>query len=260
MGFYQEREIAENLAQANRVLGAFDMTDGAHGHVSYRMGDDTMLIKAKGPGQVGLRYTRPRDIVRVDWDANMVDGPGDLQPPSESFLHIWIYKMRPDVMSVVHVHPEHAVLLSITGKPIVPAYGPFRPGDNFAREGVPIYPDARTIGTPEQGEAFAETMGNKDVALMVGHGIAAAGNCIEKAVMNALALETLCRTMYKAYLIGTPQPLPEETQRLRDASRQASAGGRRPRGSAGGVEGMMAAWRDYVTEAEERLGHRITSD
>ena len=27
--------------------------------------------------------------------------------------------------------------------------------------------------------------------------------------MHALSLETICRTMYKAYLIGTPQPLPE---------------------------------------------------
>jgi hypothetical protein len=29
MGFYQEREISENLAQACRVLGAYDMTHGA---------------------------------------------------------------------------------------------------------------------------------------------------------------------------------------------------------------------------------------
>jgi ribulose-5-phosphate 4-epimerase/fuculose-1-phosphate aldolase len=257
MGFYKEREIAENLALACRVLGAYEMTDGAHGHVSYRMEDDTMLIKGKGPGQVGLRYTRARDIVRVNWDADMVDGPDDLQPPSESFLHIWVYKMRPEVMSVVHVHPEHAVLLSITGKEIVPAYGPFRPGDNFAREGVPIYPDARTIATPEQGEDFAETMGNKNVAIMVGHGIASAGTGIEQSTMNALALETLCRTMVKAYQIGTPQRLPDETLAARSAVRGAP-GERRRRGSAGGVEGMMAAWRDLVAEAEERLGRRIT--
>lgn len=258
MSFYRERQIAEDLAQACRVLGAFDMTHDALGHVSYRLEDDTMLIKGKGPNQVGLRYTRPRDIVKVNWDANMVDGPDGLQPPSESFLHIWIYKMRPDVMSVVHVHPEYSVLIGITGKEIYPTYGPYRPGSNLARDGVPVYPDHRTIGTPEQGEEFAECMGNKDAALMVGHGIAAAGSCIEQSTMNALALETLCRTLYKAYLIGTPKPLAEGAPGA-PGSRLALQG-RRPRGSAGGIEGMMASWRYYVSLAEEKLGRKIDQD
>jgi ribulose-5-phosphate 4-epimerase/fuculose-1-phosphate aldolase len=252
---YKEREIAENVALACRVLGAFDLVHGATGHVSYRLDDDTMMIKGKGPNQRGLRYAQGRDIIKVNFDADMVDGPDGLQPPSESFLHIWIYKMRPDVKSVVHAHPEYSVLLGITGKEIYPAYGPYRPGSNLARKGIPIYPDNRTIGTNEQGEAFAETMGDKDVALMVGHGIAAAGNCIEQSTMNALALETLCRTMYKAYLIGTPKQIPEEAFGGRGA-----AEGPRLRGSAGGEEGMMASWRYYVQLAEERLGRRVDRD
>ena len=256
MSFYREREIAEDLAQACRVLGAFDMTHGALGHVSYRLEDtDTMLIKGKGPNEVGLRYTKPRDIVKVNFDADMVDGPPDLQPPSESFLHIWIYKLRPDVKSVVHVHPEYSVLIGMTGKEIVPAYASFRPGSNLARDGVPIYPDSRTIATPEQGEALAECMGNKDVALLVGHGTAAAGDCIEKSTMTALALETLCRPLYRAYQIGTPRPLPADQIAPRPQPE-----GRRPRGSAGCVEGMMASWRYYVSLAEERLGRKIDRD
>jgi ribulose-5-phosphate 4-epimerase/fuculose-1-phosphate aldolase len=250
---YKEREIAEDLAQACRVLGAYDMMHGATGHVSYRLDDDTMLIKGKGPDQVGLRYSRARDIIKVNFDGDMVDGPDGLQPPSESFLHIWIYKMRPDVKSVVHAHPEYSVLLGITGKEIVPAYGPYRPGANLARDGVPIYPDSRTIQTNEQGESLAETMGNKDVVLMVGHGIAAAGNCIEQSSMNALALETLCKTMYKAYLIGEPRRIPESEFRP-------TSSGPRLRGSAGGEEGMRASWRYYVSRAEEMLGRRINLD
>ena len=151
-------------------MGAYDMTEGATGHVSYRIeGTDTMMIKGKGAGQVGLRYTQPRDIVTVDFNADMVDGPDGLQPPSESFLHIWIYKLRPDVKSVVHMHPEYSVLLGITGKEIYPVYGPYRSGGaELARAGVPVYPDNKTIGTAEQGMAFAECMGNKDAALMAG--------------------------------------------------------------------------------------------
>jgi ribulose-5-phosphate 4-epimerase/fuculose-1-phosphate aldolase len=256
-GFYRERVIAEDLAQACRVLGAYDMTHGALGHVSYRLEDDTMLIKGKGPNEVGLRYTRPRDIVKVNWDADMVDGPDDLQPPSESFIHIWIYKNRPDVMSVVHVHPEYSVIMGITGKEIYPIYGPYRPYSALARDGVPVYPDHRTIGTAEQGKEFAECMGNKNVALMVGHGITSAGESIEQSTMNALSLENICRTMYKSYLIGTPKPLAPGA--LGEVGSKPPME-RRTRGNAGGVEGMMANWRYYVSRAEEMLGHHIEQD
>ena len=72
------------------------MTHGALGHVSLRLGDsESMLIKGKGPAEVGLRYTQPRDIISVDFSANKLAGADDLQPPSESYLHIWLYKMRP---------------------------------------------------------------------------------------------------------------------------------------------------------------------
>ena len=72
-------------------------------------------------------------------------------------------------------------------------------------------------------------MGDKNVALMTGHGIAAAGNCIEQSTLNALGLERLAKMNYKAYAIGTPHPIPEADQR---APREViPEGGRRPRGS-----------------------------
>src|SRR5487761_318501 len=116
-------EIVEKIAQSCRIIGQLDITHAALGHVSYRIDDtDTMLIKGKGPGEAGLRYTHERDVITVDFNANKLEGPDDLQPPSESFIHIWMYKMRPDVKSVIHVHPEHAVLLTICEKPILPIY------------------------------------------------------------------------------------------------------------------------------------------
>ena len=127
-------ELIDVVAQACRILGKLELTHTALGHVSYRLGDsETMLIKGKGPGEVGLRYTRPDDILEVDFNAEKVSGSADLQPPSESFLHIWLYRKNPDVRSVIHVHPEHAVLLTICDKEILPIYGAYggrrSPGD-----------------------------------------------------------------------------------------------------------------------------------
>jgi hypothetical protein len=72
--------------------------------------------------------------------------------------------------------------------------------------------------------------------------------------MNALALETLCRTMYKAYLIGTPQRLPADSL---GSAEPWTGQGQRTRGAAGGTEGMLAGWRYYVSYAEEILGRKL---
>ncbi len=236
------------VAQACRILGRLDLTHAALGHVSLRISDtDTMLIKGKGPGEVGLRYTRERDIISVDFNANKVAGADDLQPPSESYLHIWLYKLRPDVWSVIHVHPEHAVLLTICNTEVLPIYGAYGPGARLAVEGVRTYPRSITIHDDQLGEEFARFVGNSSVALMRGHGVSVVGNGVEDATVRTLALNELVTMNYKAYLLGTPMPISDEDQA---AFTRPEESGRR-RGSAGGQAGVLAAWRYYSVLAGE---------
>jgi ribulose-5-phosphate 4-epimerase/fuculose-1-phosphate aldolase len=235
-------EQVELVARACRILGKLDLTHGALGHVSWREADsDRMLIKGKGPNEVGLRYTTPDDILTVDFHADKVDGASGLQPPSESYLHIWLYKHNPQVRSVIHMHPEHAVLLTICEKEILPIYGSYGSGARLAIEGVPTYPRSITIHDDKLGEDFATFMGAKQVALMRGHGITVSGSGVEDATLRTLALDELTRMTYKAYLLGTPKPIPvedmDEYRRPLDQNR--------PRGTAGGHAGMMATWRYY---------------
>lgn len=235
-------DMVELVAKACRIVGKMDLTHAALGHVSCRLGDtDRMLIKGKGPGEVGLRYTRPEDILTVDFEAEKVDGIDDLQPPSESYLHIWLYKMNPDVRSVIHVHPEHAVLLTICEKEILPIYGAYGTGARLAVEGVPTFHRSITIHDHHLGEEFATFMGRKQAALMRGHGVSVTGSSVEDATLRAFALNELVTMTYKAYLLGTPKPIPdediEEYRRPLDPSRR--------RGSAGGPAGLMATWRYY---------------
>ena len=238
----------ELVAQACRVLGRLELTHGAFGHVSQRIGDsDAMLIKGKGPGEVGLRFTQPRDIITVDFSANKVSGADDLQPPSESYLHIWLYRLRPDVRCVIHMHPEHAVLLTICGKEVLPLYGAYGPGARLGVSGVRTYARSITIHDDTLGEEFARFVGASDVALMRGHGVSVVGRGVEDATVRTFALNELVTMNYKAYLLGSPSPISVEDQehfRGVDASN-------RPRGSAGGEQGMRAIWRYYCQLAGE---------
>jgi L-fuculose-phosphate aldolase len=240
-------KMVELVAESCRILGQLDVTKEALGHVSWRVpGTETMLIKGKGPNERGLRFTQPEDIVLVDFEANMIEGPEGLQPPSETFLHIWQYKTR-DVASVIHMHPEHAVLLTICEKPFLPIYGSGA-GSRFAIEGVPTYPRSITITTHELGQDLARTMGNSPVCLMRGHGVTVVGRGVEHATLNTLDLNELCTMTYKAYAIGDPKPiLNEDIEQLRRPQEE-----HRPRGSAGGEAGMMARWRYFKMLAEQK--------
>lgn len=238
----------ELVAQACRVLGKLDVTHGALGHVSFRLSEsESMLIKGKGPGEVGLRYTRAEDILTVDFSANKLCGSADLQPPSESYLHIWLYRMRPEIRSVIHVHPEHAVLLTICEKEIIPIYGAYGSGARLALDGVRTYPRSITIHDDQLGEEFATFMGSSNVALMRGHGVSVVGSGVEDATVRTMALNELVTMTYRAYLLGTPKPIPDEDQEYMSRPLDPN----RRRGSAGGETGMRAQWRYYCSLAGE---------
>jgi ribulose-5-phosphate 4-epimerase/fuculose-1-phosphate aldolase len=243
-----ETDTAALVARACRILGKLDLTHAALGHVSVRVGDgQSMLIKGKGPGEVGLRYTQPDDILEVDFNADKVTGRDDLQPPSESYLHIWLYRQNPGVRSVIHVHPEHAVLLTICDKPILPIYGAYGGGVRLALEGVPTYPRSVTISDDRLGQEFATCMGSHRAALMRGHGVSVVGSSVEDATVRVMELNQLATMLYKAYLLGTPRPIPDEDIAWYTRPPEAN----RRRGSAGGEAGVLAAWRYYRSLAGE---------
>ena len=246
----EKHRYVELVATSCRVLGQLDLTHGALGHVSYRLDDsEAMLIKGKGPEEVGLRYTTVEDILEVDFDANQVSGPEGLQPPSESFIHIWLYRQNPELRSVIHIHPEHAVLLSICDKPIRPIYGAYGPGARLAIDGVPTFPRSITISSHDLGRQFADFVGDKKAVLMRGHGATVRGTSVEDATVRSLALNELVTMTYKAYLLGDPQPISKED--VDEMGRQAADRAPRRRGSAGGELGMLATWRYYCRLAGE---------
>jgi ribulose-5-phosphate 4-epimerase/fuculose-1-phosphate aldolase len=235
------------IATACRVLGKLGATHTTFGHVSCRAGADGMLIRGKGPDETGLSYTDPADVVQVSLDVRKLAGRDGLRPPSESFLHAWLYRLRPDIGAVIHMHPESAVLLTLGGRELRPIYGAYGKGGQLAVEGVPTYDSSLTISSHERGKHFAEFMGGKRAALMRGHGVAVVGRDVEEATVTLMELKELTDVTYRALLIGEPARLPADEE----AEIGTPPSPDRPFGSAGGTEGTLAMWRYYLTAAGE---------
>jgi 3,4-dihydroxyphthalate decarboxylase len=204
-------ELRERVAQACRVVGGLDLTKAATGHLSLRLpGTDRILIRARGPGESGVRYTTADDVIMIDLDGNKLDGRDDLVPPREMYIHTWLYRTRPEVNAVVHAHPPTVVLFTICNKPLLPLYGGYDPSSlRLLTEGIPTYPRSITVTNDTLGKEFAATMRGR-ACLMRGHGITTTGTSIEDASLTAIGLNLLAEMNYRAYLLGDPQPIPDE--------------------------------------------------
>src|SRR4029078_9580054 len=151
------------LAHPCRILGKLNLTKEPSGHVSARIpGEEKALIKARRPEESGLRFVQPRRLLPVGFSGKKTAGEDGLETPQEVFIHTWLYKTRPDVQCVVHVHPLSVGLFTICNKPLQPLYGAYDPsGLRLLVEGLATYPRSITVSSDGLGEEFAAAMGQK---------------------------------------------------------------------------------------------------
>jgi L-fuculose-phosphate aldolase len=235
-----DRDARELVAKSCRMLGGLGLTKAATGHVSQRSPDGKhVLIRARGRDEIGVRYTTADQVIAVDLDGKKIDGADGLSAPSEVFLHVHLYRTRPEVQSVVHIHPPTVVLFTICEMPLQPLYGGYDPGSlDLLLRGIPTYGRSITITNFELAKEFGAVMGDKSVCLMRGHGITTAGAGVEEATVTAIRLNELAEMNFRAHQLGTPKPIPDEDiaefQRRRDKN---------PRGE--NVH-MNSTWRYYA--------------
>ena len=71
-------------------------------------------------------------------------------------MHSCIYKSRPDVQSVVHVHPRYVVVMSVLQATLVPMC---QEGIQLVRRPLPVYPHVKTVWSDEEGMEVASLLG-----------------------------------------------------------------------------------------------------
>lgn len=206
------KELRERVAKACRIIGKLDLTNHILGHVSMRVpGTETVLIRARGPAQSGVRFTTADDVITIDLNGKKLEGAEGLDAPNEVFIHTWLYRTRPEINSVLHAHPATTVLFTCCDKPLLPLYGAFDPGSlRLAREGIPVYPRSVLVSNDALGEEFAQTLKQGRACLMYGHGITTCGLSIEEATLTAISLNNLAEMNYRALLMGGAKPIPPE--------------------------------------------------
>jgi HCOMODA/2-hydroxy-3-carboxy-muconic semialdehyde decarboxylase len=195
--------VIEDLVAASRILADQGVLDG-FGHVSIRHpGNPERFLMSRS---LAPALTTADDIIEYDLDCVPVNdrGRGSFL---ERFIHCAIYKARSDVKAVVHSHSPGVIPFGVSQVPLRPVYHVA----GFLAPGVPVFEIRKHAGMTNMliadnalGKALAETLGDKSVALIRGHGDVVVGPSVQIAVYRAIYTEINARLQAQAMALGGP--------------------------------------------------------
>ncbi len=199
-------DVKEQVAIANRILAEVGLSThilASLGHVSMRVPNEPDLFVVKGRGYKldALAVVRPEEMIVVNTEGEMVDGPPGTSQCFEVKMHSCILRERPDVQAVVHVHPRFTIIMGLLGIPLQPMCNE---GARLVVDEMPMYRHSKLILSEEDGMGVVGALGDSKAVLLRGHGAATTGRNMEDAVMTMLQLEEQAKMNWYAYCAMGP--------------------------------------------------------
>ena len=162
---------------------------GGTGNLSVRL-EDGIYVTPTGHALKGLA---PDRLAPIDLDGRPL---GDGRPSKEYPFHLAIYRARPDVRAVVHLHAPHAVAVScladLDEREPLPPITPY-----FVMRVAPlgVVPYHRP-GSDGLAAAVGEAIRDRDSLLLRNHGHLTVGATFAEAADRAFELEETCRLFF----------------------------------------------------------------
>jgi ribulose-5-phosphate 4-epimerase/fuculose-1-phosphate aldolase len=193
-----EANLRRDLAAAYRLVSLFGWDDLIATHISVRLpGDRGFLINPFG---MLFDEIRPRDLVKVDMDGNLL-APTEWMVNEAGFvIHSAIHQARHDALCVLHLHTHDGIAVSCMDEGLLPlnqtsmlvagdiAYHEF--------EGVALNMDERA--------RLAADLGDKSMMILRNHGTLSVGRSVAEAFYGMYLLETACTIQVRALGMGRP--------------------------------------------------------
>jgi ribulose-5-phosphate 4-epimerase/fuculose-1-phosphate aldolase len=187
--------IKSDVVKASHILHQQGITV-AFGHVSARIpGTNTFIF----PPRMSPALVRADNLLELDVEGIQLSGDG--RPNTEFWIHARIYKARPDVQAICHVHPPSCVVLSSLGETIRPLHA----SGSIFRNDVQVYDRITLIRTRELGDAVASTLGDHGAMLLRGHGVNVADKDVRRACVMTLWMEEAANYQLRAMSAGKPR-------------------------------------------------------
>ncbi|MDH4156862.1 MAG: class II aldolase/adducin family protein [candidate division Zixibacteria bacterium] len=206
--FSPERKIIE----IGRKLYQRGMLAGTDGNISMRLEGGHIMITPAGRPKGELAAD---DLVTVDFDGKHVHGR--LAASSEMAMHLYVYRLRPEVMGCVHSHAPYATAFAVSGEPL--------DADVLPEVVVFVGDIPKAAYAPPGTEAVAASLApyidHCNAFLLKNHGLLTLGSSLEQAYHRHETVEHYARIVMLARQLGGVDTLPaEDVQRLSEIRRK----------------------------------------
>ena len=182
----------KKIIEYGKLCGEKNYTPGYSGNISARY-KDGMLITTSGSSN---GYLSENDIVYTNFEGkSLEDGK---KPSSEKFLHIEIYKKRPEINYIIHVHAPYLSSFASAGKDLM---APIMAENVFYFGGIPLA-DYALPSTMELVENTVKYFDKFDAVLMANHGFVVASKTIEDAYMKLELAESYAQVVLNTNILG----------------------------------------------------------
>lgn len=201
--------IRTEVAEAGRVLSRLGLVT-AYGHVSARAGDSMLITPAADLAGVTAAAVLevPLSVASGPPGAGDTPGSAGLLPagvPAEAWIHLALYRARPDVAAIARAQPASAFAAAATTTSLVPWHGQAA----WLGESVPVHDSATLLRTPELAERAARSLGPGEALLLRGNGAVTLGATPGLAVARMWLLSAACE-VYLTARGGPVTPLSAE--------------------------------------------------
>lgn len=197
---FSRKRIEKQIIEYGRLCGVKNFTPGYSGNISARY-KGGLLITASGSSN---GYLTPKNIVYSDFEGNSLEK--GKKPSSEKFLHIEIYKKRPDVNYIIHVHAPYLSSFASSGKDLM---APIMAENVFYFGGIPLAEYALP-STMELVDNTVKFFDEYDAVLMANHGFIVASKTIEDAYLKLELAESYAQVVLNTVILGGAKYLDEK--------------------------------------------------
>lgn len=195
--FYKS-SLINKIIKYGKKCGEKNFSPGYSGNISARY-KDKMLITTSGSSN---GYLTRNQVVLTDFEGKSLEK--GKKPSSEKFLHIGIYKLRPEINYIIHVHAPYLSSFASAGKDLME---PIMAENVFYFGGIPL----ADYALPSTKELVDNTIKNFDkynAVLMANHGFVVASQTIEDAYMRLELAESYANIVLNTYVLGGAKILP----------------------------------------------------
>lgn len=189
---FSRKRLEKEIIEYGHLCGVKNFTPGYSGNISARY-KDGLLITASGSSN---GYLKPKNIVYSDFNGNSLEK--GKKPSSEKFLHIEIYKIRPDINYIIHVHAPFLSSFASSGKDLM---APIMAENVFYFGGIPLAEYALP-STMDLVDNTVKFFNEYDAVLMANHGFIVGSKTIQDAYMKLELAESYAQVVLNTEILG----------------------------------------------------------